>query len=234
MNLIWRRRSVIICLLASVVLYIPLLIYYGPVEIRNPYGNVTGCQCNKLPGSQTQLKWLQIFQGFWFIGSFGDVITITILYILITKVIIKHTMKMKPVEKKDRNSSIVTAGNDPKIQVILQSPTGETETRIENATRSTEALGMPTKSNQQKSTFKISFMFMTISLVGFFAYLPSWTLIIIETNNPSFWTNLSSVSFHICLVLRRMYMVNHVCNPFIYGVFDNVFRVEVKKLFGKK
>ncbi|VDI16591.1 Hypothetical predicted protein [Mytilus galloprovincialis] len=223
MNLTWMRRSVTICVLASVVLYIPLLLYYGPVEIRNPYFNVTGCQCSKLPGSQTKLKWLKIVQGFWFIVSFGDVILITILYIFITKVIIKNARKMKHVKKKDRT--------DPKIQIIMQLSSGDNEP--ETATPNIEAPGNPTKSNQQNAAFKISLMFMTISIVGFLAYLPSWTLIVIETSNPSFWKNLSSVSFRLCLVLRRMYMVNHLCNPFIYGVFDTAFRVEVKKLFGK-
>ncbi|XP_063418684.1 thyrotropin-releasing hormone receptor-like [Mytilus trossulus] len=223
MNLKWMRRSVMICVLVSVVLYIPLLLYYGPVEIKNPYFNVTGCQCSKLPGSQTKLKLLKIFQGFWFIVSCGDVFLITILYILIAKVIIKNARKMKHVEKKDRT--------DPKIQMIMQPSSGESE--LETATPNTEASGKHTKSNQQNGAFKISLMFMTISIVGFLAYLPAWTLIVLETNNPSFWKNLSSVSFHICLVLRRMYMVNHLCNPFIYGVFDTAFRVEVKKMFGK-
>lgn len=101
-------------------------------------------------------------------------------------------------------------------------------------TRVTEEKDIFTKTDQQKSIFRISFMFMTISLVGFLAYLPFWSFILIEANNPLFWKNMSSVSFHICLTLRRMYMVNHLCNPFIYGVFDKAFRVEVKKLFGKQ
>ncbi|CAG2250228.1 unnamed protein product [Mytilus edulis] len=199
MNLIWKRCSVLICALTTAILFIPVLFYCGLVEIRNPnLGNVTGYQCNKLSGSTTSLILLRIHQGFAVVGSIGNVITVTVLYMLVTKVIIRQT-------------------------------------RLETTTRSIDVPDIhPTKPATRKSAYRISFMFMTISIVGFLAYLPSWIFILIETNNPEFWKNLSYVSFHICLALRRMYMVNHLCNPYIYGVFDKAFRDEVMKLFGKK
>jgi hypothetical protein len=58
------------------------------------------------------------------------------------------------------------------------------------------------------SSFSFLGEFMTISVVGFLAYLPSWVLIVIETNNPSFWDQLSIEAFQVCLTLRRMYMIN--------------------------
>ncbi|CAC5424419.1 unnamed protein product [Mytilus coruscus] len=67
MNRRWKRFSVFICAILSIVLYIPLLFYYGDVEIRNQsLGNISGNQCNKLPGSPGQLKGLLIFQGVGF------------------------------------------------------------------------------------------------------------------------------------------------------------------------
>ncbi|CAC5395294.1 CCKAR [Mytilus coruscus] len=216
MNLVWKRRSISICALASAILFIPVLFYYGQVEIRNPkLGNVTGYQCNKLPGSTINLTLLRIYQGFGVVGSIGNVITVTVLYILVTKAIIRQTSKMKIVETKVENVSVTT------------SCTVEKKT----TTRSTEAQDIhPTKPAPRNTAYRISFMFMTISIVGFLAYLPSWIFILIETNNPEFWKNLPYVSFHIRLTLRRMYMVNHLCNPFIYGVFD---REEVRKLWKK-
>ncbi|XP_052103693.1 cholecystokinin receptor type A-like [Mytilus californianus] len=226
MNLVWKRCSVLICTLVSVILFIPVLFYYGLVEIRNPnLGNITGNQCSNLPGSPTKLKLLKIFQGLEVFATFCNVSVITILYILITNAIVKQTSKMKTVQTKVENSNVATAG---------RSETREMETRIDTSPRVTGGKKiLSTYSDPRKSAFRISFMFMTITIVGFLAYLPSWTFILIETNNPTFWKNLSTVSFHICLALRRMYMVNHLCNPFIYGVFDKAFREEVKKLFGK-
>lgn len=140
----------------------------------------------------------------------------------------KQIRKMKTVRTKVAKSDVAPAGTFTRseIQVV--------ETRLETSPRVTrERHILSSSSDPRKSAFRISFMFMTISIVGFLAYLPSWTLVLIETNNPTFWKNLSTASFHICLALRRMYMVNHLCNPFIYGVFDRAFREEVKKLFRK-
>ncbi|CAG2250227.1 CCKAR [Mytilus edulis] len=227
MILTWRRRSVYLCILVSVLTYIPVLFYFGRVEGRNPnLGNVTGYQCSIIHSSKSKLKWFRIFQGFGAFATFCVVIIVTVLYILITKVIITHERK--------RNANLVHPGKQQTTEDILLHHTRETNTRPNITTRVTEEKDIFTKTDQQKSTFRISFMFMTISLVGFLAYLPSWSFIFIEANNPLFWKNMSSVSFHICLTLRRMYMVNHLCNPFIYGVFDKAFRVEVKKLFGKQ
>ncbi|VDI73851.1 thyrotropin-releasing hormone receptor [Mytilus galloprovincialis] len=224
MNLVWKRCSVLICALTTAILFIPVLFYCGLVEIRNPnLGNVTGYQCNKLPGSTTSLTLLRIHQGFGVLGSIGNVITVTVLYILVTKVIIRQTRQIKKVETKVEILSVTT------------SCTLDTNSSLDTTTRSTDAPNIhPTNPARSKSAYRISFMFMTISIVGFLAYLPSWIFILIETNNPEFWKNLPYVSYHICLALRRMYMVNHLCNPYIYGVFDKDFRDEVMKLFGKK
>lgn len=239
LNLEWRRRTVFICALASILLYIPVLFHYGLIEIRNSLlGNITGQQCNELSGSPTKLKWLKIFQGIGVFGTFCDVITITILYVLITRTIVRQTRKTIIVKSKVGNScrtSGATGGtNTPKL---LESAASETETSMsmDSPTRVSKARGIQsTHPDPRKSAYRISFMFMTISIVGFLAYLPSWTFVMLETNNPDFWKKLSPATFHICLVLRRMYMVNHLCNPFIYGVFDKAFKDEIRKLFCKK
>ncbi|XP_071161459.1 cephalotocin receptor 1-like [Mytilus edulis] len=239
LNLVWKRRCVFLCALASLVLYIPVLFHYGLVETRNSHlGNITGHQCSELSGSSSKLKWLKIFQGIGVFGTFCDVITITILYVLITRTIIKQTRKMIIVKSNVSNScrtSGATGGTyTPKL---LESAASETETSMsmDSSTQVSKSRGIqPTQPDPRKSAYRISFMFMTISIVGFLAYLPSWTLVMIETSNLEFWKKLSPATFHICLVLRRMYMVNHLCNPFIYGVFDKAFKEEMRKLFGKK
>ncbi|CAC5424418.1 unnamed protein product [Mytilus coruscus] len=241
MNILWKRFSVIICTIVSVLLYIPVLFYYGIVETINPsLGNISGHQCNKLPGSPGQLRGLKIFQGFGFFVTISNVITITVLYICITIAIVKQLKKMKCVKVRIDNVSITTSDATgqtyaPKIQVNLQSATSDTEISMETSTRINEPEEKyPTKTATKKSTFRISFMFMTISIIAFLAYLPSWTFIVIETNNPAFWKSLPPTAFHICLTLRRMYMINHFCNPFIYGAFDNAFREKIKNIVCKK
>ncbi|VDI73852.1 Hypothetical predicted protein [Mytilus galloprovincialis] len=138
------------------------------------------------------------------------------------------------VSNSCRTSGAAGGNYTPKL---LESAASETETSMsmDSATQVSKVKGIqPTKPDPCKSAYRISFMFMTISMVGFLAYMPSWTFVMIETNNQDFWKTLSPTTFHICLILRRMSMVNPLCNPFIYGVFDKAFKEEMKKLFGKK
>ncbi|XP_062594327.1 uncharacterized protein LOC134255800 [Saccostrea cucullata] len=240
MDLFWKRFSVGICILTSALLYIPVLFYYGVIEIHNPkLGNITGYQCNRLPGTPAQLKGLSIFQGVGFFITISNVVVISVLYIIITVSIVKQVRKMKNIHVKPAEpsgmSSDATAMSDvskPQKSTVSQESSEALETTVNSVSQleSRKQKKMP-KPDAKRNAFRVSFMFMTISFVGFLAYLPSWSFIVIETNNPTFWKKLSTTAFHVCLTLRRMYMFNHFANPFIYGVFDVAFRKEIGKLF---
>ena len=84
--------------------------------------------------------------------------------------------------------------------------------------------------NTTYSARRYSFMFMVISLVAILCYIPPWILILVESKNDNFWNNLTYSEAQVCSLIRRLYIVNHIVNPFIYGFFDSKFRHEVKKL----
>ncbi|XP_061196828.1 uncharacterized protein LOC133205102 [Saccostrea echinata] len=241
MDLFWKRVSVGICVLASALLYIPILFYYGVIEIHNPkLGNITGYQCYKLPGTPDQLKGLKVFQGVGFFITICNVVVISALYIIITVSIVKQVRKMKSIHVKPAESSGMssdaTAMSDVSKPQKFTSVATESSEVLETSVNSVSQLEprkqkKTPKSDAKRNAFRVSFMFMTISFVGFLAYLPSWSFIVIETNNPTFWKKLSTTALHVCLTLRRMYMLNHFANPFIYGVFDVAFRQEIRKLF---
>lgn len=231
MSLCWKRVSVCMCSIISLIVYTPVIFFYGVVEKRNPvFGNVTVYQCSILPNSPNKLKLLSIFQGFGFLGTICNVIIITVLYSIITISIVKQLRKMKIIKvKPGASSGVVSEGTN---STCTTKNSSDVETSVDNLHKPNIGRTVQSPSNDKmKSAFRISFMFMTISVVGFLAYLPSWVLIVIETNNPSFWDNLSVEAFQICLALRRMYMINHLANPFIYGVFDKAFRQEMRKMF---
>ena len=108
MNVFWKRAA--IGILFSVLLYIPVLFYYGVIEIRNGnLGNITGYQCNKLPGDPAQIQGLSIYQGVGFTITICNVMTIAALYIMITVSIVKQ---MKKMNKARKPSSYTTALSD--------------------------------------------------------------------------------------------------------------------------
>jgi hypothetical protein len=237
MNLWWKRFSVSLCAAIAIMLYLPALFFYGVVEVQNPaLGNVTAHKCGVLPSS---LKQLRIVQVFGFFVTIPTVVIITVLYSIITVSIVKQLRKKKRVKMKSEDSSIVISDATastyaPKITNPTSVSTSDLDTSVDKFSKLNVVKNKPSsQKNGMKSTFRISFMFMTISIVGFLAYLPTWVFIVIETNNPFFWKRLPVAAFHVCLALRRMYMINHLANPFIYGVFDKVFRREITKMFRK-
>ncbi|VDI49294.1 Hypothetical predicted protein [Mytilus galloprovincialis] len=74
-------------------------------------------------------------------------------------------------------------------------------------------------------TTKVAF---TISLVFAISYIPVFILQIIEKMINE--QDLNSVEFSTIRITERLYIVNHVANPFIYAVFDSRFRQHFKKL----
>lgn len=81
---------------------------------------------------------------------------------------------------------------------------------------------------------RYTIMFIVISFVAIVTYIPPWIFIIMETQDHEFWSALTygeSVTF---LIIRRIYIINHVVNPVIYGLFDGRFRYTLKRMLCPK
>ena len=78
--------------------------------------------------------------------------------------------------------------------------------------------------------YKYSYMFMTIAIVFVVSYLPRIVIMLLESIYDDFWRK-SDAAIAALLFLYRMYILNHVTNPFIYGFFDGTFRHEVRLIF---
>ena len=71
---------------------------------------------------------------------------------------------------------------------------------------------------------KYSLMFMFISLVSTLCFFPPWIFILLETNDKTFWIHLSYEETQFFVILRGVFVLNFVVNPFIYCFFDSKFR----------
>lgn len=83
------------------------------------------------------------------------------------------------------------------------------------------------------STHRYSYIFISITFFFAISYIPTVVVSAFESRSTEFWINQSYASLQILLVLRRMYILNHIVNPVIYGYFDRSFRREVKKTIRK-
>ncbi|XP_048768426.2 neuropeptide Y receptor type 5-like [Ostrea edulis] len=83
------------------------------------------------------------------------------------------------------------------------------------------------------STHRYSYIFISITFFFALSYIPTVIVSALESRSTYFWINQSYSALQIFLILRRMYIFNHIVNPVIYGYFDRSFRREVKKLLRK-
>ncbi|XP_062585863.1 oxytocin receptor-like [Saccostrea cucullata] len=220
----WRRWCIVICVGVSFTLYSPVLYFYSINEEVFTNNNITVFVCQQI---KTHTFGLKIFQGIGFILSIANVIAIISIYVIVS---IKIFKVMRGV-RRARTESIRS--------VTITCPT-TTSSLIEGRSADTTADPVPTRRTisesqtaAQKLEHTIAFTFMTILLMGLLSYAPSRYLLVYETLDPTFWDSLDYTKFNFYLFLRRLYVINHSCNVFIYLIFDSMFRKEVRNLIGR-
>lgn len=89
------------------------------------------------------------------------------------------------------------------------------------------------KKRVRRKQVKHNFTTMFATIIGFYilAYLPTLMLMIIPGQNPAeFYFSKSPVAINLLVFLQRAFLLNNICNAFIYTYFDLSFRKEVNKL----
>ncbi|XP_045182833.2 uncharacterized protein LOC123541432 [Mercenaria mercenaria] len=74
---------------------------------------------------------------------------------------------------------------------------------------------------------KITKIMLTITIIFILSYSPALVVTIWTAVQPEFWDILNGRETIICEFFLRFYLVNNVCNPFIYGFWDKRFKREV-------
>lgn len=70
-----------------------------------------------------------------------------------------------------------------------------------------------------------TYMFLTIIIFYLLSYLPTFTIILLATDDPfRYWYSMDIITLNVIMLLRRSSIINHIVNPFIYGYFDRGFR----------
>ena len=89
--------------------------------------------------------------------------------------------------------------------------------------------------NPPKQHTKITKIMLTITIVFVLSYTPAIVITIYAFVREDFWDVLSVHETVVCEFFLRFYLVNNICNPFIYGFWDKRFKREIiitlKKLF---
>ncbi|CAG2247744.1 KISS1R [Mytilus edulis] len=110
-------------------------------------------------------------------------------------------------------------------------------TDMTNITPSNKALNKTSAKNSKRNKRnrqvknKFSAMFIAITSVSLFCYMPVGVIILLEGVSPDFWDNLSSTEFIVVAWLYHTHIINSIINPIIYAFLDTEFYTGLKALF---
>ena len=75
--------------------------------------------------------------------------------------------------------------------------------------------------------YKITKIMLIVTTVFVISYTPALVVTIWSVVNPEFWDKLTEGETIVFEFLLRFYLLNNICNPFIYGFWDRRFKREV-------
>ncbi|KAK3103450.1 hypothetical protein FSP39_019343 [Pinctada imbricata] len=255
-SLFWKRIAILTNVTLGILISIPAVFFYGVTETgRNVTENVTVTaeyRCELLEYDDYHYKAaLCVYTVILFILILTAVICITLLYLRIGKQIKKNVQTRS--KKMSSSTTSLFSNSLTQNDVTIKRP--KSESGMFKVTRQESDLSFPTlveysgngismrratsdvhsnstASNGPKSLniYRYSYMFFTISLVTFVSYIPPFILIILEAvyGDVLNWGGVSLVQTHVLIMLRRMYFLSYVINPFLFGLFDRTFRRELK------
>lgn len=244
MNLNHKRIATAIAVGLACGFSIPMLILYQRIEVQHETLNITGYLCGSAPGTD---ELGDSTRAILITVEVGAVFSMTIFYTLVGRKLIqqfKMSRKLQDINSVSRTSNSENTDRRA-IQTVVSSEAEWTENssnvksdgkelfQIDSQSRTASNNRNYVKLNKKSASGgrRYSIMFMVISLIAIICYIPPWTFVILEAKDSTFWRRLTYEEVQVFLVIRRLYIVNHIANPFIYGFFDPKFRREVKNVF---
>ncbi|KAK3088057.1 hypothetical protein FSP39_014113 [Pinctada imbricata] len=236
-----RRKSAFMAALVGSIVAFPSLFLFGAHEFTIKGFDSKGYTCGKLV--REDLKILQSFYDLVIgIVGFATFFVILILYCFVGRVIYlrvrmqRYNRKRVTTVLQERSSSTaekdrLSAGSRAISTITLFDSKGDLtslQSEMANNLKIKEKKNTPNRLRWKD--FRFSFMFITISVMYIVSYLPRTYISIRERLDTDLWKSLTDQETVLYLFLYRMYIVNSVTNPIVYGVFDSRLRKEIRKV----
>lgn len=232
MNIKCKRTVVAIVLLLAAAFAFPTIFLYEKVEVVHPVRNITGHRCGPVPNTE---KFGEIYRGIVIGAELMSVICMSFFYGFVGYTLIT---KMKPTRKEHEKVSESRAtnseftGDESKTTGTIDDTT-YVELRLDKnggTSNKLEKKNEKTRNAKTRTGKQYSLMFMLISLVSILCFFPPWIFVLLETKNKAFWNHLTYEETQVFIIIRGLFVLNFVVNPFIYGYFDSKFRRNVAKV----
>ncbi|XP_060080011.1 cholecystokinin receptor type A-like [Ylistrum balloti] len=237
MTIGWQKAAVIVLLIASVLIDIPILFFYGTSAIHNTILGVTGSRCGRRTNVSTDFELaISIYFYCMFVTALSFISGIAFMYVLIGRRIFNQMKRKREMEGGMRTTANVKSLADMEFSKQEETSVVESQVTTQNVgtsgSRDPDGTRKTKKKKDKWATHRYSLMFMTISAITGVTYVPSLIVnMCINLDSDEFWIYFSSIERQVYLFIFQFFLLNHVSNPFIYGFFDSSFRAEMKKLF---
>lgn len=245
-----KKWLVVVIVIVPSLVSSPCFLFYGTVQIESKAYQVTGYRCSSLTAGVPKVA--LAFKSILFLIVLAIIIIVSVLYILIAKEIFKRSrirkqMSLSKVQltlvKSEECKSVfydIDETEDIDSNSMEQSKDVKRDTDSEYK-RAPNYSTLPSKSDSESrhcrvSGFQITIIFMIISAVFAVSFMPKLILMVVESIDVEFWTGLTPSQLAGFEFLYTLIIINNIINPFIYGLFDQKFRSELKNMWccGKK
>lgn len=210
-----RHHRVIVVLVVTfvpMVIAVPMCVFSGTVAIDvslSDGSRLTTCSCEAKTGGFKETEENYIM--FLFVLSLLLILTTTLLYAPVGFVILK----------KYKNSD--SSQNPPDFQ---SNSIDAVDTLTSDFTDVRTTMREERRENRRRPNVTLNFhmMFGVIVMTYLLAYIPTFTMILVQRQKAGYWFELSGGKLTFLLLLRRFHIISNVINPFVYGYFDITFR----------
>ncbi|XP_048769594.1 neuropeptide S receptor-like [Ostrea edulis] len=237
------RVCLALVFLVTVLLNLPVFMFYGLHSVHHHTFDIEGYRCDHIHHHALFSIFMTGYDICIFVLIVIVMIAISALYSLIARTIKQsagNAMRFKKRSTDFSSSSYTnrvdqTPGKDGKCNVLeisknldktlLEGIGGFSASKVKKMRRSSSTSNtgqLASRYRYQKNRF--SYMFMAIALLFILTYIPSNILKMCELTHPEMLFELPHWKLHFYLFFRQGYILNHVVNPFVYGLFDSGFR----------
>lgn len=201
-SLFWRRVSIAIAIVVSVLIMVPTLIFSGTSTLKLTFQgrNVTGTLCKVVDKDNVHKYHHLIFIHLGSIYSFllAILITLVVLYALIA-------LRLKRVFKS------IGTENEPLVNEPNSNP---------DATETAPNRGVQTWFNLMYALIVIAFIL---------AFVPTAVTLMLAYTDVNY-LDLPKPALVVWIIFGRFMIVNHFVNPIIYTCFDVKFRTALSQM----
>ncbi|XP_048755894.1 QRFP-like peptide receptor [Ostrea edulis] len=221
-----KKGAIILTIVVSIAINAPILYFAGVREFTTSYKGanitVTGC----FTGNSGHKSLEQAYVIFVFLVAVGNIIATTGLYIPIGCVIYKISRQNKNVDRPRSRSRAFSFISE------AQSSISDTSDREKKYPTPSELDNVKLNRQEYRTRNRTNFNKMFAILVLFYAvsYFPSFIFVFLSRGDPNFYNRLPSFLSNLFLTLQRLFIVNHIVNPLVYGYFDLKFRQKLANM----